>query len=161
MKLKYYFHIRKGAEILIRGSEKMTAQIKSLNNHSDAIGKSNYDVTGYKHRTQFAAVAAVKENQTAPPVASVDGDEVEERRQRRRAKDKEIANRNALDILNRDKARKAQVLSIVKHADCRFLQEQLTSSSNTERGKLTGTKFPGKISNLLNGFLSGACFITK
>ena len=133
---------------MIRGSEKMTAQIKALNNHSDNIGKSNYDVTAYKHRTQFAAVAARKENQAAPPVASVDGDEVEERRQKRRAKDKEIANKNALDILNRDKARKAQVLSIVKPADCRYMQEQLTSSSNTERNKLTGTKFPGKATQM-------------
>ena len=130
---------------MIRGSEKMTAQIKALNNHSDNIGKSNYDVTAYKHRTQFAAVAAVKENQAAPPVASVDGDDVEERRQRRKAKDKELAKKNAIDILNRDKARRAQVLSIVKQADCRFLQEQLTSPSNTERSKLTGTKFPGKL----------------
>ena len=130
---------------MIRDNERLTHQIKDINNHSDAIGKSNYYVTGYQIRCQFVAGAAVKENQTAPPEASVDAAEVEEMRNRRRAQDEKVAKQNALDIMNRSKVRREQVLSNVKPLDRLFMQEQLTSSSNQEKKRITDGKFPGKI----------------
>ena len=136
---------RQGMEAMIRESENMTSQIKALNNHSNDIGKSNYNVTGYQHRCQFVAGAAIKENQTAPPEASVDADLLEEMRNNRRAQDEKLARQNALDVINRNKARKQQVMSHVKPPERVFMQEQLTSASNPEKEKITGSKFPGKL----------------
>ena len=109
------------------------------------FGKSNYNVTGYQHRCQFVAGAAIKENQTAPPEASVDADLLEEMRNNRRAQDEKLARQNALDVINRNKARKQQVMSHVKPPERVFMQEQLTSASNPEKEKITGSKFPGKL----------------
>ena len=137
---------RKGFEGMIRESKDMTANVKDINNHSEAVGRYVYDQTRYQKRAQCVTVAAGREGEAAPSVAAVESsDEVKKMREEREKQDQDIANEHAHRVLNKDKERKKnRSLRVkLKAEDLRFVQELIKSQEGNEIKKKTDGKFPG------------------
>ena len=120
--------------------------MKDINNHSKAVGDAFYDQTRYQKRAQTIAVTASKEGEKAPPKADVEmSDELEQRRKEREIKDREIANKHALKVLNKDKLRKKNITHFVKmkDEDRLFIQNLICAQEGKEIKIKTSGKFPG------------------
>ena len=136
---------RKGAEMNIRKSSRMTEHVAVLNNHSDAVGEASYNLADYTCRAQYVNAIASSEGSSQLPAAAV-GDET--RRQEREEEDQRFAKERANIILNRDKQRRNNALSSqtrVKRDHREFFQKLITAGTDLEVHKKTRQKFPGKL----------------
>ena len=140
--------IRKGAENLIRTNKEMVANVKTLNNHSDATGRNVYHKTSYVNRLEFVNLAATNENESAnSPMKSNPGNELLEKRAERHQEDERISRERAEQLIEQRKVKRNISLSSkcrVLPDDRKFLQELIKNHPDLEISQACKGRFPGK-----------------